>query len=77
MTPEVAEHLPIIVGALAVIGAGVISILKSYRWLIGEIRAAIGDAMKAHEGAESEWQRAIEDRLDRIETKVDRLTERE
>lgn len=76
MNPGVAEHLPIVIGALGVLGAGVISIVKGYRWLLSEIREAISDAMKHHEGVEGEWQKAIERRLEAIENKVDRLVER-
>lgn len=77
MTADVAGYLPITLGAGAVIVAGIVSIIKGYRWLVGEIREVINEAMSRHEQIESTWQREIERRLDVIEAKVDRLAERE
>lgn len=76
MDANVVQHLPFVIGALGVLGAGVISIVKGYRWLLSEIRSAITDAMAHHEHVEGEWQRDIERRLEAIENKVDRLIER-
>jgi hypothetical protein len=76
VSPQVAITLPVVLGALSVLGAVVIAIVKGYRWFLGEIKSVISGAMAAHEKAEGEWQKAIKERLDRIEAKVDRLTER-
>jgi hypothetical protein len=77
MSPEVAGYLPITLGAGAVIVGGIISVVKGYRWLITEIRAAITEALDHHTEVEAGWQREIERRLDAIESKVDRLAERD
>lgn len=76
MDANVVQHLPFVIGALGVVGAGVISIVKGYRWLLSEIRSAIKDEMAGHEKTEGAWQKAIERRLEAIESKVDRLMEK-
>ena len=55
--------------------SGIVSVLKGYKWLAREIREAISDALAHHEAREGDWQKAVEERLGRLEAKVDSLLE--
>lgn len=70
------EHLPVLLGSGALAAGGVMGVIRGYKWLLKEIRAAITEALEHHQETESEWQRGIERRLDAIEEKVDRLMQR-
>lgn len=69
------EMLPLVLGAGGTAVAGIVAVVKGYRWFVGQIREVITEAMRNHERVEGEWQKAIERRLDDIERKVDALHE--
>ena len=77
MQPEIVAHLPWVIGAGAVTVSAIGVVIKGYRWLLSEIRTAITEAIEHHTEVEAQWQREIERRLDQIESKVDRIAERE
>lgn len=76
MPPGLSEHLPIIIGAGTLTVGGIVTVLKGWKAFLGEVRSVVSDAMRNHEAIEAAWQKAIEERLDRLETKVDRLIEK-
>lgn len=75
MEPQIAEHLPILAGAGALTVSVIVGVIRGYRWFLSQVREVITEAMRSHEAKEGEWQRAIGERLDRLEEKVDRLIE--
>ena len=75
MHPELASYFPWFAGALGLTVSGIVTVLKGYKWLLGEIRQVIVEQLGHHEARESEWQKGIERRLDVIEQKVDALIE--
>lgn len=68
--------LPLTLGALLTMGGLVVSVIKGYRWFLDQITEIVSKALHEHEKNESGWQKEISRRLDVIEAKVDRLTER-
>lgn len=67
--------LPLTLGALVTMGGLAVSVIKGYRWFLGQVKEVVSEALQTHEEKESAWQEEVKRRLDAIEEKVDRLTE--
>ena len=73
MTPEALAHLPIAMALAAFFGGLMFATLRAWAALTDKIKVAIAEALKAHTDTEDVRWSSIEQRLGRVEAKVDEL----
>ena len=77
MSPFVIEHWPLLALGAALLSGGIgaaVGIIRAYRGLLDTIREIVKSALDSHTREEASWQREVNRRLERIETKVEDLS---
>lgn len=84
---EIQQHFFVVIGILLLMGGGIFSVVRGYKWLLGEFNTLLKEAFAQHEKDEDSWKtsfsKAIEEmkaliarvdvHVEKIETRVEQI----